>query len=311
MFSQPSLVVLGDINFALIAVTPRFPEPGESVIGREFYTSPGGKGGNQAVAAARLGARTKMVGRVGGDSFGQEMLDSMKGYGVDISGIAVEPDVHSGIAHITIDSSGQNKIIMVPGANARCGEQEVARVRQGLEDAHILLLQMALPLEVSLKAAWEARRLRRQVILDPAPAGLLPADAYDLLDYLIPNETEASFLVGFPVTDPPSAMRAAQELLRRGMKAAIIKMGEQGACYASPQGEEFLPAFRVKAVDTVAAGDAFNAAFAVALAEGKELRDAVTWGMAAGAVAVTKPGAQDAMATREEVEAMLRGRPER
>ncbi|MEE8443102.1 MAG: ribokinase, partial [Dehalococcoidia bacterium] len=209
MPSRPSIVVLGDINFDLIAVTSRFPGPGETIIGTEFYTSSGGKGGNQAVAAARLGARTKMVGRVGDDSYGREMLESMKGYGVDISGIAVEPGATSGIAHITIDGSGQNKIVIVSGANGRCDERDVLRAREVLEDAHVLMLQMALPLDVSLKAAGEAQRLGIQVVFDPAPAGPLSAEAYGLLDYLIPNETEASFLAGFPVTDPPTAMRAA------------------------------------------------------------------------------------------------------
>lgn len=300
---------MGSMNYDLIAVTDSFPEPGESVFGGDFYTSSGGKGGNQAVAASRLGAQTMMVGRVGNDHFGREMLDSLKVHGVDTSGVTIEPGVQSGIAHITIDSSGQNKIVIVPGANALCDESEVERVKLSLKNADVLLLQMELPLELSLKAAAEANRLGRPVVFDPAPAGLIPDNAYRMMDYLIPNETEASRLTDFPVKDPALGIAAAVELRRRGAQVVIVKMGRQGVCYSSPDGEGHLSAFDVKMIDSVAAGDAFNGAFAVAIAQRKILREALFWAMSAGAVAVTKRGAHDAMPSLEEVEALMVEQP--
>ncbi|MBI4311823.1 MAG: ribokinase [Chloroflexi bacterium] len=309
LLEPPLVLVLGALNYDLIAVAQRFPEPGESVLGTAFYTSAGGKGGNQAVAAARLGARTRLIGRVGGDGFGKELLASLRAYGVDASGVAVEPGVTSGVAHITVDASGQNKIVIVSGANGLCGEAELGRLRNALPLAGALLLQNELPLPLSLAAARAARAAGVPVVFDPAPAGPLPHEAYALMDYITPNESEAAALVGFPVTDPPSGLRAARELRRRGARAAIVKLGGQGACYASEEGEGHVPAFRVAVVDTVGAGDAFNGALAVARAEGKGLREAVVWANAAGAVAVTKRGAQAAMPSREEVEALVRQQP--
>ncbi len=306
MADEVSIAVLGALNYDLVAVAPRFPEPGESVIGARFYTSPGGKGGNQAVAAARLGARTRMFGRVGDDSFGRELLGSITGYGVDTAGVAVHSGMSSGIAHITVDSAGQNKIVIISGANGQCGEPELDRLAAALPGCHALLLQMELPLPLSLRAAEMAHRFGVPVVFDPAPAGALPAAAYPLLDYIIPNETEAAALVGFPVRGPEDGLRAARELRRRGAKVGMVKLGALGACYSAENEESYLSAFHVQVVDTVGAGDAFNGAFAVARAEGKGVREAVVWAMAAGAIAVTKPGAQPSMPTREEVEALIR-----
>tara|TARA_B100001013_G_scaffold306107_1_gene209133 strand:+ start:313 stop:1218 length:906 start_codon:yes stop_codon:yes gene_type:complete len=296
---------MGSLNFDLIATVSRFPNPGESLIGREFYTSSGGKGGNQAVAASRLGAETFMVGRVGDDNFGAEMLESLHLYGVNTSGVTVEPECQSGIAHITIDESGENKIVIVPGANARCNESEVEQANLRLRSADALLLQLELPLELSMKAAIEAKNLGKTVVFDPAPAQILPSDAYANIDYLIPNETEASVLAGFPVKDAVTAVNAAVLLRSKGVGTVIIKMGDQGVSYATDGDKGHLPGFRVKVVDTVAAGDAFNGAFSVAIAEGKPFRNAVTWAMAAGALAVTKRGAHPSMPSREDVERLI------
>lgn len=309
MSTYITITVLGSLNYDLIAVTPRFPEAGESLIGNSFYSSHGGKGGNQAVAAARLGARVNMIGRVGNDTFGAEMLQGLKNFGVISSGISIEPGVSSGIAHITIDGSSQNKIVIVPGANAYCGASEIALVKESMASSHVLLLQMELPPDVSIKAAEAARNLGKTIVFDPAPARPLPDRAYHLLDYLIPNETEATALAGFTVSDADSGLAAARALHRKGCGVAIVKLGALGACYVSNTEEEYLPAFIVGAIDTVAAGDAFNGAFAVAIAEGKTLRNAVIWAMAAGAIAVTKRGAQTAMPTREEVERLLQEQP--
>jgi ribokinase len=248
-----------------------------------------------------------MIGRVGSDVFGKQLLDSLKGNGVDTSGIVRDRRNHSGIAHITLNAQGQNTIVVVPGANGACGVAEVARAVAALEGASALMLQLEIPVEVSLAAAREAARLDVPVILDPAPANPIPDELFKLASYLTPNETEAQALVGFPVTDAPSAQRAARQLLRRSSGCVVIKMGGLGAYYACTYGGEFLSALDVDVVDTVAAGDAFNGALAVALAEGVELRDAMAWAMAAGALAVTKPGAQDSMPYRKDLEEFLKG----
>lgn len=302
---KAAIVVMGSLNFDLIATVPRFPNPGESLIGREFYTSSGGKGGNQAVAASRLGAEAFMVGRVGDDNFGAEMLESLHVYGVNTSGVTVEPGFQSGIAHITIDESGENKIVIVPGANSSCDESEIEQVNLRLRFADVLLLQLELPLELSMKAANQAKNLGKIVVFDPAPAKALPLSTYGNIDYLIPNETEASVLAGFPVEDPINAVDAAVLLRSQGVDTVIIKMGDQGVSYATDGDKGHLPGFSVKAVDTVAAGDAFNGAFSVAIAEGKSLRNAITWGMAAGALAVTKRGAHSSMPSRNDVERLI------
>ena len=309
-----TIAVLGGINIDLVTIAARFPEAGETVVGSRFLTYPGGKGANQAVAAARLaprgaeglGADVKMIGRGGDDAFGGQLLDSLKSSGVNVSGVAVEPEGTTGIAVINIDAEGQNRIIQIPGANRSCGEAEVERLKAALVDASVLMLQIEVPLEVSLEAAREAAAAEKVIILDPAPARPLPQEVYRYCTFITPNETEAQALVGFPVADEASARRAGDELLDRGVGCAIIKMGAQGAYYITRGGiGQHLPAYPVRPVDTVAAGDAFNGALAVALAEGRGVEEAMGWAMAAGALAVTRTGAQDSMPRREEVEELL------
>ncbi len=293
----------------LVTFSPRFPEAGETVVGSRFLTYPGGKGANKAVAAARLalsgaegmGARVRMIGRVGSDAFGRQLLESLEGNGVDVSGVGVDCESSSGVAVINVDASAQNRIVQVLGANAACGQPEFEQARIALEDASILMLQLEVPVELSLAIAREAAAKGKIVVLDPAPAQDIPQELYSLVDYITPNETEAQALVGFPVQDVASARRAAKELLGRGVGCAIIKMGGMGVYYATGEVSECLPAYPVVAVDTVAAGDAFNGALAVALAEGKNLDETMRWAMAAGALAVTKTGAQDSMPTRDEL----------
>ncbi len=300
-----TIVVVGSVNMDVVAKAPRFPQPGETISGSQFTTTPGGKGANQAVAAARLGAQVKMIARVGSDVFGPQLLDSLRASGVDTSGIEADAENHSGIAHITLNAAGQNTIVVVPGANGACGQAEVERAKQALVGASALMLQLEIPVEVSLAAAREAAMLDVPIILDPAPANPVPEELFRLADYITPNETEAAAILGFPVIDPSSAMRAGKALLRMGAGCAVVKMGGQGACYACSYATEYLPAIAVEVLDTVAAGDAFNAGLAVALSEGKELRDAMMWAMAAGALAVTRRGAQIKMPYRNELEEFL------
>ena len=302
---SPAVVVLGGINMDLVTYSQRFPEPGETVTGERFLTYAGGKGANQAVAAARMGAQTVMVGRVGDDIFGPQLLDGLRVAGVDVSRIAVWPGETSGIAVISIDGSAQNRIVQVLGANATCGEKEAARAIEAVTRASVLLLQLEAPPNVSLAAARAAHAAGKTVILDPGPVRSFPEEFYGLCSVITPNETEAEALVGFPVNGPGSAARAAESLLGCGAGAAVVKLGAQGAYFATPEGSGLQPAFPVTAVDSVAAGDAFNGALAVCLAEGMALAGAVRVACAAGALAVTTTGAQDSMPTREAVEALL------
>lgn len=303
--SAPTIVVLGGINMDLIGVADRLPSPGETVIGERFYTAPGGKGANQAVAAARLGAHVRMVGRVGADPFGHTLLADLGAYGVDVYGVAEDPDNASGVAIILLDAQRQNHILAVYGANAACDNAQLDAVKQALDGADALLLQLEVPFSVSLEAARYARSRGVRVIWDPAPALDEIRGAYDAVDVLTPNQTEALMLTGLKVGDAASAKTAAESLSAKGVPLAVVKLGEQGVYYATASEAAFVKAYEVEAVDTIAAGDAFGAALAIGLSEGKSVRDAVQFGAAAGALAVTKPGAQEAMPERQEVETLI------
>ena len=302
---SPTIVVLGGINMDLIAVATRLPSPGETVLGSEFYTAPGGKGANQAVAAARMGASARMIGRVGKDMFGPGLLDDLRSSGVDVSGVSEDVGAASGIAIILLDASRQNHIVAVYGANMRCDDTQVDAVASALEGANALMLQMEIPAATSLKAARIAREMGVRVVWDPSPVVGFPPEAYSLIDVLTPNQTEAAALTGVDVTDAASAEQAACALIERGVGAVIVKMGEDGAFYLSGGDSGYVPSFSVEATDTIAAGDAFGAAMTCVLAEGKPMGEAVRYGVAAGALAVTRPGAQEAMPSRAEVEALL------
>ena len=299
--------MLGGINMDLIGLAAKLPSPGETVIGEHFYTTPGGKGANQAVAAAKLGSNVKMVGRVGADSFGASLLQGLLGHRIDVTGVAEDPSNPSGIAIVLLDSQRQNHIVAIYGANTACDDAQLSAAKTALESADALLLQLEIPLEISLAAARYARSRGIRVIWDPAPARDLPQEAYEVVDVLTPNQTEANFLTGVKVDGPDSARDAAEVLLARGVPAAVVKLGEQGVYCSSATESGYVPPYETDVVDTVAAGDAFGAALAVALSEGRSLTDSVRYGAAAGALAVTRPGAQEAMPSRSEVEALFSG----
>ncbi len=306
-----TLLVFGSINMDLVARAPRLPAPAETITGYEFFTAAGGKGANQAVAAARLQTPTKMIGRVGADSFGPTLKQNLETAGVNTSAVFIDPDVSSGVAVIAVDDQAQNNIIIVPGANGRVGQADIDQLKENLTGAKALLLQLEVPLEATIAAAQLAHQHGVTVVLDPAPARNLPDDLYALVDIITPNEVEAAQLVGFPVKTREDANRAAAMLLNKGVKTAILKMGALGAVYAtktvdSPEVEGFVPAFKINAVDTVAAGDAFNGGLATALIEGYPLAEAVRWAAATGALSATKAGAQPSMPGRAELEIFLK-----
>lgn len=304
-----SIIIFGSINIDLVTTTPRLPMPGETINGNNFFSAGGGKGANQAVAAARLGIPTKIVGRVGNDNFGQQLLASLQAANVDTTKVVVDEDIHTGVAVISVDNNGENSIIVVSGANHRIDNTEVESLKSLLTDATALLLQLEIPLEFAMSAAKVAQEMGVKVILDPAPfPEHFPHDFYGLIDIITPNEIEASQLVGFAVNNQETATKAAMELCRRGVKNAVVKIGDRGVVCATGEETFFQPAFDVKAIDTVAAGDAFNGALAAALDTGLSLKEGVKWGAAAGALCVTKSGAQPAMPDRETFEKVLGGR---
>lgn len=291
----------------LVAAVPRLPIAGETLLGHNFFQASGGKGANQAVALAKLSIPTQMVGRVGADSFGTELVNQLKASGVQTDHVLVDDTVSSGVAIIAVDDAGENQIIVIPGANGRVNQEDVERLLPLLSKATTLLLQLEIPISTVIAAAKAARQAGVTVILDPAPANTnVPAELYLSVDIITPNEIEAGQLVGFAVDGRESAEKAAAVLLQRGVKCALIKLGAKGVFCATSQESFFVPAFPIETVDTVAAGDAFNGALAAALYQRLPLRHAVVWGAAAGALTATKPGAQPSLPDRVAFDTFLK-----
>ena len=313
-----TIAVFGSLNMDLVTRVSRLPLPGETLMGTEFFTTPGGKGANQAVAAAKLGISTTLIGRVGDDDWGRSLLSGLQTYGVETSGIQIDSTIHSGVAIITVAATGENQIIGVYGANEYLDQRDVDRLIPILDDSEVLLLQLEVPIESVKLAAQAAQAAGVMVILDPAPVPKTSiVHLYPYIDLLIPNETEASQLVGFEVNSVETATKAAFVLHDQGAKAVIIKLGAQGALYSeelcSEENESeimtsFVPAFEVEAIDTVAAGDAFAGGLAVAIVEGFPIIEAVRRGCAAGALATLTIGAQVAMSDRNQFDRFLRDR---
>lgn len=304
-----SIIVFGSINIDLVATASRLPVAGETLLGEDFFKVPGGKGANQVVALARLGIPTQIVGRVGAQFFGTELINNLQASGVNTDNILIDENVSSGVAIITVNHSGENQIVVIPGANGRINQQDVERLSHLLPTATTLLLQLEIPITAVVAAAKAARDANIKVILDPAPAqSNLPNELYPLIDIITPNEVEAGQLVGFVVDGEEAAIKAAKVLLQKGVKAAIVKLGAKGVVCATAEETFFVPAFPVHTVDTVAAGDAFNGGLAAALYTGLSLHQAVIWGAAAGALAATKLGAQTSLPDRFTFDNFLKSR---
>ena len=307
---SPKITVIGSLNIDLVVQVPRMPAPGETIAGHGFHIIPGGKGANQAVAAAKLGAQVTMVGRVGDDSFGQMQRRGMEALGIRTEFLITDEEEPTGTALIMVDAQGQNSIVVVSGANGRLTPADVEAARPAIGASDAVLLQLENPISTVQHAAEVARELGVPVVLNPAPAPRqqLSRQLLRNVDYLIPNEFEATALAGIQVTSQDSAKRAAAYLRAQGVETVILTLGAQGALAVSPQGTIYAPAFSVQAVDTTAAGDAFVAAFGVALCEGQPLPDALRFANATGALTVTRLGAQPSLPSREGVEAFLRER---
>jgi ribokinase len=303
----PQIVVVGSLNMDLVTRTARRPARGETLLGQSFDMFVGGKGFNQAIAAARQGAAVRMVGRLGADDFGRRLRQTMAAEGIDAQYVAEDTTTSSGIATIVVDGEGDNSIIVVSGANGRVGPADVECAADAIAGADALMLQLEVPLDAVIRAAQIARAAGVRVLLNPAPAQPLPDELLRLVDVLTPNETETQILTGLSIDDDGSAARAADALLARGVGAAVLTLGARGALLADRTQHTRIPSYSVEVVDTTAAGDAFCGALAAQLARGRTPAEAVRYANAAGALATTVLGAEPAMPRLEAVERLVGG----
>ncbi len=306
--TQPAIVVVGSLNADLVVHVPRFPVAGETISGEGFVLLPGGKGANQACAAGRLGGVVAMVGQVGRDDQGGMLRESLRRAGVDVRLVDQDEQAATGVAIISIDATGENQIILAAGANGTFTPERLARALPLIRGASVLLLQLETPLDTVMRAAMEAQAAGVTVVLDPAPARDIPDQLLRLASYVTPNEGELARLVGAPVADEPSMAEIDSQaalLIARGATRVLAKLGARGARLITANGATQWPARPVTPVDTTAAGDAFNGAFAVALSEGADLDRAVRFATTAAAISVTRHGAQPSMPSRQEVDFRL------
>lgn len=305
---KPRILVLGSSNTDMIIKLARIPRPGETLLGGKFTTAAGGKGANQAVAAARAGGDVALIARLGKDMFGDQALAGFKADKIDTRHILRDAKTPSGVALIFVAGSGENSIAVASGANARLTPADVRAAASAFPGAKALIMQLETPLPAVAAAARLAKKHGVPVILNPAPAPAkkLPPALLRHVSILTPNETEAELLTGIKVTDDTSAREAAQALLAQGVETVIITLGAKGAYLRNAASDEFIPAHKVKPVDTTAAGDTFNGALAVALAEGRDLRKAIRFANAAAALSVTRLGAQPSAPARTEIERFVK-----
>ncbi|ASS66021.1 MULTISPECIES: ribokinase [unclassified Paenibacillus] len=301
-----SILVVGSINMDVVSKVERFPQPGETLSGLGTSFFPGGKGANQAAAAAKAGAACSMIGAVGSDPFGDALVGSLEDSGVGVQSVLTKEGT-SGLAIITVNADGENHIVLSEGANGLLTAEDAA-AEADWDGVYAVLLQNEIPWETGTAVIRSAGEAGVRVWLNPAPAREVPAELLPLLDTLIVNETEAAAVSGILVGDIGSAEAAASELLSRGARRVVVTLGEQGCLYAEAAGDPFaVPAYKVEAADTTAAGDTFIGAFAAACAQGSEAREALRFASAAAAVAVTRQGAQSSIPSKAEVEAFMAG----
>jgi ribokinase len=304
-FDQPPILVIGSSNTDLIIKTARIPKPGETILGGEFICAAGGKGANQAVAAARAGGAVTFIARVGRDANGAQALAGFVAAGINVKHVVRDRMNPSGVALIFVGQGGENSIAVASGANAKLDPADVRKAKAAFRRARIVLLQLETPLATVLASAELARSVGTPVVLNPAPARPLPARLLETVYLLTPNESEVKQLTGLTVVNETTAAKAAGKLLARGAQNVIITMGSRGAFVADKCVRQLIPGFKVDAVDATGAGDVFNGALVVALAEGQPLLAAARFANAAAAISVTRFGAQPSAPTRKEIQAVL------
>jgi len=303
--AAPRILIVGSINVDIVALTERLPTPGETVTGGTLLINHGGKGANQAVAARRLGADVRFIGCVGDDTFGPELRQSMVAEGIGVQGLATMAGMHSGTAVIVVDAVGRNQIAVASGANLHLTVDWVGRFLEDFAWAQVVICQLEVPLDTVLWTLRTARQYGATTVLNPAPAQPMPPEIWALVDYVTPNEVEAAQVSGLPLAALSDADNVVRALLARGPRVVLLTLGAQGAFAGTLDQMVHVPAFPVTVVDTTAAGDAFNGALAVALAEGRPLAGAVHFANAAAGLACTQRGAQNSLPVRTQVEALL------
>ena len=307
--SSSSIIVVGSSNTDMIIKLERIPRPGETILGGEFVTAAGGKGANQAVGAACAGGQVTFIARVGRDMLGEQAVAGFMRHGINVDHVLRDPAAPSGVALIFVAKDGENSIAVAGGANGRLSSADVKKAAKVFAGASVLVMQLETPLATLQTAAELAAKAGVRVILNPAPARPLPDKLLRHVSVLTPNETEAELLTGIAVTTDTSAAKAAAKLRARGVETVNLTLGARGAFIADATGSRRVPGFKVKAVDTTAAGDIFNGALAVALAEHQPLDQAVRFANAAAAISVTRLGAQPSAPSRKEIAKLLRTRP--
>lgn len=298
---KPPIVVVGSSNTDLVVKTCRLPKPGETVIGKDLITAPGGKGANQAVAASRAGGDVCFISKVGNDHLGKQSITGFLKENIKTDFVFIDKSAPSGVALIIVDEQGQNIIAVAPGSNARLKPADVRKAKNVIKSARVLLVQLEIPLETASEAIRIAATCGITTILNPAPAKKLPDELFKQVSIITPNETEAEILTGINICDESDARSAAIELNKKGVRAVIITLGEKGAYFHNGDTSMLIPSFKVKPVDSTAAGDVFNGALAVAIAEGKPMTDAIKFANAAAAISVTKLGAQPSAPKRNQI----------
>ncbi len=309
--SSGPILCFGSVNIDITAYSDALPRPGQTIHAQRYAIGLGGKGANQAAAAARLaagsGERVEFAGRVGNDAFGAQARAALEGFGVGLAGLATDPGHPTGIALIGVDANSENAITVVGGCNMAVDDTDIARIAPLLDRARVLLLQLEIPLAVTLAAAAKARQAGAYVVLEPAPAPHdgLPDAVWCAASLMTPNETETEALIGIRPRNADEAHQATARFLARGLEAVIVKLGANGVCYRDRNSSGFVAPFKVHAIDSVAAGDCFNAGLAIAMAHGDGLEQAVHFAAACGALATTRIGAADAAPTMAEVRGLM------
>ena len=298
---KPKVVVIGSCNTDMVVKANRLPVPGETVLGGTFYMNPGGKGANQAIAASRLGAEVTFISKIGYDLFGLQALEIYKSEKINTEFIFTDPKSPSGVALISVDSFGENSIIVAPGASRSLSEEDINKAEEKIKEADIILMQLEVPIETAEYAATIANKYGKKVILNPAPASILSDTFLRNVHTILPNRIEAEMLSGIKVMDIESAHRAAKTIGDKGIENVVITLGKDGAYVKEKDKYVMIPARQVKTVDTTGAGDVFCGAFSVYLSEKHSLTEAVEFANAAAAIAVTRIGAQSAIPYKMEV----------
>lgn len=302
---KEGVLVVGSANMDLVVTSERFPNPGETVFGKNFAMFPGGKGANQAVSCAKLGGLTYFLGKMGNDDFQSSLIRSLNESGVNISDVLIENGAQTGVALISVDGSGENEIIVISGTNMRFTTNDLLKKQEYFSKVKVVLSQLEIPIQTVTLAAQLAKQNGAIFILNPAPAAQLSDELFSFIDYLTPNESELEILSGINIVDKSSAEKASKVLLQKGLKNVLVTLGEKGSLLVNNNSVKHFETYKVKAVDTTAAGDSFNGALAYSLSIGKSIEQAIHFASYAAAISVTRMGAQTSMPTLKEVESLL------